>query len=389
MNSPKTMIIKRTLQDRIEKFLFKGKIIILYGARQVGKTTLVKEIIKKYPDDSLYLNCDEPDIRASLSSRTSTELKAFLGNKRIVVIDEAQQVKDISISLKLIVDNFPDVQVIATGSSSFELSDRLSEPLTGRKVEFTLYPLSLEELSSVYSQIELDRLLKTRIVNGMYPEIVLNSENTDVNLKSLAFSYSYKDVLKFQNIKNPEILERLLQALALQIGNEVSYNELSSLIGIDKNTVSNYIRILEQAFIIFRLQPFSRNLRSELKKLRKIYFYDTGIRNALINNLNPVELRQDTGAIWENFVISERIKLLRNNGIDKNFYFWRTKQKQEIDLIEEVGGQLSAFEIKWSKDRFKPSKVFIQTYPDARLFLISSNNYRESLLKIDTGTQKG
>jgi len=375
------MIIKRTLQDFIEKFLFKGKIIIIYGARQVGKTTLVKEIIKKYPDISLYLNCDEPDIRIALSNRTSTELKAFFGKKELIIIDEAQQIKDIAISLKLIADNFPNIQVIATGSSSFELANRFSEPLTGRKIEFILYPFSIEELNSIYSDIELDRLLQNRIIYGMYPDIVLNPENANINLKSLAFSYSYKDVLKFQNIKNPEILEKLLQALALQIGKEVSYNELSTLLGIDKNTVANYIRILEQAFIIFRLNPLSRNLRNELKKLRKIYFYDTGIRNALINNLNPLELRGDIGELWENFVISERIKFLKNNGIDRQLYFWRTLQRQEIDYIEEAGGKLFAFEIKWKKERFKPSKAFMDNYKDATINLISSKNYKDFLLK--------
>ena len=264
------MLIERTLQKRIERFLFKGKIIVLYGARQVGKTTLVKEIIKHHPDISLYLNCDEPDIRLRFSSKTSTELKSLFGNKKLVVIDEAQSVRDMAISLKLIADTFPDIQVIATGSSSFELASNLNEPLTGRKFEFTLYPLSIVELTAVYSDIEIERLLTRFLVYGLYPEIVTSADNTEALLKNLAYSYSFKDVFKFHGIKNPEVLEKLLRALALQVGNEVSYNELASLIGIDKNTVAHYIRILEQAFILFKLPPLSRNLRNEIKKSKKI-----------------------------------------------------------------------------------------------------------------------
>ncbi len=368
--------ITRTIQELVENSLFKGKIVIIYGARQVGKTTLVKDIIEKYSENSVYFNCDEPDIRMMLTDKTSTEIKAFLGDKKFVVLDEAQRIKNIGITLKLIADNFPDIQVIATGSSSFELSNKIAEPLTGRKYEFYLYPFSWEELDQKFSDLESQRLLESRLITGMYPEIVFGKE-VERNLKNLATSYSYKDVLEYQNIKNPEVLEKILQALALQIGNEVSYNELASLVGVDKVTVSNYIQILEKAFIIFRLKPFSRNLRNELKKLRKIYFYDNGIRNALINNLNPLSLRQDTGALWENFLISERLKRNNNNGSDRNVYFWRTTAGQEIDYLEDFEGGVDGYEFKWKRDKFKIPKVFVTAYPESQVKLINKENFRE------------
>lgn len=252
--------------------------------------------------------------------------------------------------------------------------------MTGRKNEFYLYPFSWQELKQIYSDLELNRLLEQRIIFGMYPEITLTQDDLEKKIKSIAQSYSYKDILQYQNIKNPEILEKLLQALALQLGNEVSYNELSNMIGIDKNTIANYIQILEKAFIIFRLRPFSRNLRTELKKMRKIYFYDNGIRNALINNLNPIDLRQDAGALWENFMISERIKSNNNQGINKNIYFWRTTKKQEIDYLEEFNGQLSAFEFKRQKDKFKKPKAFLEAYPQAKIALVNQKNYKDFVL---------
>ena len=371
------MTIKRSIQDTIERGLFKGKIAIIYGARQVGKTTMVKEIQKKYAENSSYFNCDEPDIRDALTNKTSTEIKAFIGRKRLVIIDEAQRVENIGLTLKLIADNFKDIQIIATGSSSFDLSNKIAEPLTGRKNEYYLYPFSLEELRGVYSVLEMHRLLERRMIYGMYPEITRDGEDSEKKLKSLAFSYAYKDVLQYQHIKNPEVLEKLLKALALQIGCEVSYNELAGLVGVSKQTVENYVQLLEKAFIIFRLGPFSRNLRNELKKLRKIYFYDTGIRNALINNFNPFDLRTDVGNLWENFMISERIKYNNSRGLDANMYFWRTTQKQEIDYVEEKGNVLSAFEFKWKKDSFKKPKIFLDAYPGSAIELVNKGSYKK------------
>ncbi|HPH78678.1 MAG TPA: ATP-binding protein [bacterium] len=366
--------IRRQIQPLIEKNMFQGKAIIIYGPRQVGKTTLVKAIQSKYQEKSVYLNCDEPDIREALIDKTSTELEHFIGDKKLVILDEAQRVKNIGVTVKLLVDNFSDMQIIATGSSSFDLSNKIVEPLTGRKYEFYLYPFSLEELQSLYSSLEIHRLLEQRIIYGSYPDIVIDSADRDNKLRELTRSYLYKDVLQYQKIRNGEILEKLLQAIALQIGNEVSYNELATAVGTDKNTIQQYIRILEQAFIIFRLQPFSRNLRNELKKLRKIYFYDTGIRNAVINNLNPLNLRNDTGALWENFMISERVKFNANHQLSKNIYFWRTHAKQEIDYLEEHRGELLAYEFKWQKKSYTTPKSFIDSY-GVKASVVNKENY--------------
>lgn len=369
------MQIEREIKPAILKTLFKGKVVILYGARQVGKTTLVRQIQRQYNEDSVYLNCDEPDVREAFTDKTSTHMRSFIGDKKLVLLDEAQQVRNIGHSLKLLCDTFPGTQIIATGSSSFELSDKISEPLTGRKIEFLLYPFSYGELVRAYSGIEASRLIERRLVYGMYPEIVLKAGPVDADLKSLARSYSYKDVLRYHNIRNHELLEKLLQALALQLGGEVSYNELARLLGVDKHTVSSYIQILEKAFIIFRLAPFNRNLRNELKKLRKIYFYDTGLRNALINNLNPLAIRQDVGGLWENFVIAERRKLLSNLGLERQCYFWRTQQKQEIDYLELEGENISAFEIKWKEEKARFPRVFSEAYPTATFSLINHKTF--------------
>lgn len=371
------MVIKRAIQDQIEKRFFKGKAIIIYGARRVGKTTLIKEIQKKYSTNSVYYNCDEPDIREMFTDVTSTELKLLLGSKRIIFLDEAQRVKNIGISLKLLVDNYPHSQIIATGSSSFDLSNEAVEPLTGRKYEFFLHTFSFEELGAIYSPLELKRTLERRILFGIYPEVVFNEVEAENIIKEISRSYLFKDVLQYQQIKNPELLEKLLQALALQIANEVSYNELANLLGIDKKTVAHYIELLEKSFVIFRLRPFSRNLRQELTKLRKIYFYDTGIRNALINNFNPFSLRQDVSNLWENFLIAERAKHNNNHCLDKRLFFWRTHQQQEIDYLEEEKGAMSGFEFKWKKEKFRAPAVFLKSYPKSKVVLVNQNNWQD------------
>jgi predicted AAA+ superfamily ATPase len=356
--------------------MFKGKIIIVYGARQVGKTTLIRDIEVRYDaQNPLYLNCDEPDIRELLTTKTSTELKETIGNHELILIDEAQRVPDIGLTLKLIADSFSDIQVIATGSSSFELSSSVVEPLTGRKFEFYLFPLSVQELSAVYSPLEIKRLIENRLIMGMYPEVVTNPNESKELIDELARSYLYKDILTYQGLRSPEALEKLVQALALQIGGEVSYNELAGIVGIDKKTVDAYIQILEKAFVVFRLNPFSRNLRNELKKLRKVYFYDTGIRNAVIRNLNPIHLRQDAGQLWENFLISERMKYNLNNRVHVNAYFWRSHQQQEIDYLEDNGGLLSGFEMKWGTKRHRIPKVFLSTYKDSTIEKIDRKNF--------------
>ncbi|MFV1994935.1 MAG: ATP-binding protein, partial [Verrucomicrobiales bacterium] len=372
--------LPRTLLPILEERLFEGRVLVLYGARQVGKTTLVRELMARFKGRSAYLNCDEPDVREALEARTSTELKHFFGDARLVVIDEAQRVRDIGLTLKLVADNMPDTQIVATGSSSFELADRTAEPLTGRKFEFHLHPLSLGELGAVESPQETRRLLDTRMVFGMYPAVAMSDRMRSAEiLRELAGSYLYKDVLAWRDIRRPEVLDKLLRALALQVGSEVSFTELSSMLGVDKVTVENYLEVLEQAFVVFRLMPFSRNLRNELKKLRKVYFWDVGIRNALINNLNPVEMRTDAGALWENFVIVERIKAMQNARRAFGAYFWRTHQKQEIDYIEERDGNLLAAQIKRQVRKARLPKAFTEAYPEAETTIVSPDSLQDFL----------
>jgi predicted AAA+ superfamily ATPase len=304
----------------------------------------------------------------------------LIGRNKLIMIDEAQRIKNVGLTLKLLVDQFPSVQTVATGSSSLDLSNEISEPLTGRKYEFQLYPLSLLELTQKYSRLEIKRLLDRRMVMGMYPEIEEKPDEDKKLLRSLASDYLFKDVLQHQDIRKPELLQKLITALALQIGNEVSYNELSTMLSVNRQTIINYIQLLEKGFVVFRLPPFSRNLRNELTKKNKIYFYDTGIRNALINNFNSLGLRQDTGALWENFILCERIKRLSNAGIAVNRYFWRTHQGSEIDLIEEREGRLSGFEFKWKPTKWRPPKLFMDTYQHSRAELIHSENYEQFAL---------
>lgn len=376
------MLFTRLIQKRVEQRLFKGKAVIIYGARRVGKTTLVRQIQEKYPHESLYLNCDEPDVRQALTNKTSTELINYLGGKKLVIIDEAQRVRDIGLALKLLVDTAPNIQIMATGSSSFDLSDKINEPLTGRAYEFQLTPLSLAEISA--NETEQRRLLESHLVFGLYPEIVGHPTEAQENLKLIYKNYLYKDALEYQGLRNPELVEKLLAALALQIGGEVSYGELANLLGADRKTIMAYIRLLELAFVVFKLPPLSRNRRNEINKSRKIYFWDTGIRNAIINNFNPLNLRNDVGALWENFILVERQK--RNNilGVAPNVYFWRTWEKQEVDYVEEADGRLSGFEFKWAKDKARGGGEFLKTYSPSSLTLVNRENFLDF---VDVTTQ--
>jgi hypothetical protein len=374
--------IDRKITKEIEDNIFKWKIIIIYWPRQVGKTTLVRALLSKYWNTDDYYNCDEPDIRLSLTNKTSTELRSFFWDKKLIVIDEAQRVENIGITLKLLIDNYPDIQIIATWSSSFDLANKINEPLTWRKYEYHLYPFSIEELNSKYSKLELTRFKDENMIFWLYPEVFFSSQNDKIkNLKILVDSYLYKDILSFWNIRKPDMIIKLLQALALQVWNQVSYTELANLIWVDKNTIENYIIILEKAFIIFRLWSFSRNLRNEIKFSKKIYFYDLWVRNALINNFNPLELRQDTWALWENFLISERIKYNSNNFLYVNSYFWRTFTQQEIDYIEESWDKLSAYEFKYSVNKKpKPLKNFIEAYLKSSFEIINWDNYLDFVM---------
>lgn len=372
------MSIRRELEQIVSNRLFKKKIILVVGPRQVGKTTLLHLISEKQQKKILFLNCDEPDIRKNLELPSSTELKALTGNAELILIDEAQRVKDIGITLKLLIDNLPEKQIIVTGSSALDLSNSINEPLTGRKFEYKLFPFTVSELIDANGLITEKRLLEHRMIYGMYPDVVNSQGNEREVLINLVSSYLYKDIFEFQDIRKPEIIEKLLQALALQLGSEVSINELSQLVGIDNSTVLRYIDLLEKSYIIFHLRSFSRNIRNELKKSRKIYFYDNGVRNALISNLNPIGLRTDVGALWENFLISERMK--RNN-YDLNYansFFWRTTQQQEIDYIEDKDGTLNCFEFKWNPTKkSKLTSTFSNNYPESIFKLINKDNYLE------------
>jgi len=373
-------MVKRFLKDIISKDLFKNKAVIIYGARQVGKTTLVNELVKGLDKPVLFLNGDDADIRELFSDFSASKFIPVIGNNKIVVLDEAQRIPDTGLVIKIINDNYKDIQLIVTGSSAFELANRIKEPMTGRKFEYFLYPFSFSEVVSYHGYLTEKRLLEHRMIFGYYPEVALNAGNEIRLLKMLASDYLYKDLLILGHIKKPVLLEKILKVLALQIGNEVSYHELAQLLDSDKGTIEKYIDLLEKAYIIFRLNGLNRNVRNEIKKGRKIYFYDNGIRNAIIGNFLPLNSRVDTGSLWENFMISERFKLLKNKIDDVRTYFWRTTQKQEIDYIEELQGKLFAYEFKWNP-RKKPilSKTFSNGYPGSVFKMISPENMHEFL----------
>lgn len=370
--------IKRSIAQEIQDRFFQKKAIIVLGPRQVGKTTMINEIIESQELPVLYLNGDEADVRELLSNTTSTRLKTAIGTHKLIFIDEAQRIENIGITLKLITDQIKDVQVIATGSSSLELRNVINEPLTGRKYEYHLYPLSFSELVNYHGWLEEKRLIEHRLIYGYYPEIVTTSGNEAELLNLLADSYLYKDILLLGEINKPALLNKILKALALQVGSEVSYNEIGQLVGSSSQTVEKYIDLLEKSFVIFQLPSYSSNVRNEIRKGKKIYFYDNGIRNSIIGNFSGLNQRTDTGALWENFLISERIKVLSMNSIRANRYFWRTTQQQEIDYIEEVSGNISAFEFTWNpKTKKRIPKTFTENYPNCPAKIITSENYNE------------
>lgn len=366
-------MIKRVLESKISKKLNSGKAIILIGPRQVGKTTLIKSILDK--KDYLFLDGDDPTVRNLLTEPNTEQLRSIIGNKQIVFIDEAQRINGIGITLKLITDQFKNVQLLVSGSSAFELNSNINEPLTGRKWEYHLYPLSWEELENHMGYVKSQQQLELRLMYGMYPDVINNPGEEIEILKHLTNSYLFKDILSFGGIRKPEVLEKLVKALALQIGHEVSYNELAKLIGVDKNTIANYIELLVKGFIIFRLPSFSKNLRNEIKTNQKIYFHDTGIRNMIIGNFNLVESRIDKGPLWENFLISERLKRNSYQMNLVNTYFWRTKQQQEVDYLEEIAAKVYGYEFKWSpKAKIKIPKSFVETYK-TNVQLITTENF--------------
>lgn len=365
----------RTLANTIKSKIGRGKAILIIGPRQVGKTTLIKSQLQEI--EHLFLDADDPTVRNLLNIPNTEQLKNLIGKNKVVFIDEAQRIPGIGLTLKIIVDQFKDIQLFVSGSSSFDLSTEINEPLTGRKWEYELLPISWEEFEDKHGYVISEQLLETRLLFGFYPDVLNNPGEEKEILRQLVNSYLYRDILAYSRIRKPEVLEKLVQSLALQIGSEVNYNELSQIVGVDKNTIGSYIDILQKGYVIFKLGSYSINLRNEIKKNKKVYFYDNGVRNMILGNFNSLDLRQDTGALWENFLIAERVKQnIYKNRLAK-LYFWRTKQQQEVDLVEEKDGQLTGFEFKWlAKKKVKLPKTFIETYK-ATEKIIDRTNFRD------------
>ena len=364
----------RTIFDALYENIGKKPILVLYGARQVGKTTLIKLIMEKF-GKPLYLQGDDPKEAILLEHKSAKELSDMVFGHDIVVIDEAQRIKDIGITLKLIADNVKDVKVIATGSSSFELANKLSEPLTGRNRKFYLYPLSIKELVLAYGASLVQKKLEDYLTFGSYPQIVNSGSREEkiILIKELVGDYLFKDLFLFGDIRNSFAFEKLVKLIALRVGSEISYTELAKEVGISRNTVYAYITLLEQAFIIFRLTPMYTNKTKEINKNHKIYFYDVGIRNAVIGNTDPIDVRPDKGAIFENFFIAEKVKERAYSGRDSSIHFWRNRQGAEIDFVEKItsGGQIWAYECKW-KDKNSAPLSFRTAYPNTRFECITT-----------------
>ncbi len=370
--------IPRYLEKIIEQWLFKEKVIILYGARQVGKTTLVKSLISRFSDTAGYYSCDLPEVRQVLESQNHLLLKDYIGDKTMVVFDEAQQVREIGKVLKLFHDSFPGIQIVATGSSSFDLANQVGEPLTGRSLTFTLYPLSFTEMKVLYNHFELMAQLPTFLTYGLYPSVALSGiEERIFFLQNLVGNYLYKDILMFENVRRSDLLVDLLRALALQVGSEVSRHELAIKLRCGVKTVERYLDLLEKSFVVFRLRPFSRNLRSEIGKKNKIFFYDLGVRNAIIERFSSLDLRDDVGGLWENFCVLERMKVNQEKEIFYNSYFWRNHAGKEVDYLEERDGLITAFEFKWGSEKYRAPGEFLREYKVPEVKVINKDNLFE------------
>jgi predicted AAA+ superfamily ATPase len=370
-------MIFRDLAANLEAKLHKGKVIVLIGPRQVGKTTLINSILKD--KEYLFLDGDDNTVTETLANANTEILKSIIGNHKYIFIDEVQRIPNIGLKLKIIVDQIKDVQVIVSGSSSLDINNVTQEPLTGRKFEFHMFPVSWKEFESSVGYMKAQQQLEIRLLYGMYPDVINNLGAEHEILKNLVSSYLYKDILALAGIRKSEVLEKILRALAMQVGSEVSYNEIAQLVGVDKNTVNNYIDLLEKSFVIFRLTSFSKNIRNEIKANKKIYFYDNGVLNMLIGNFNALEFRQDKGALWENFLVSERMKQLSYTQSIAKPYFWRTTTQQEIDYIEINADKVSAFEFKWATTKkAKLPKSFSDAYNPSFL-VVNKDNFREFL----------
>lgn len=370
---------KRTLEDLIKGKAGKNKAIILTGPRQAGKTTLIKEILASTP--YLFLDGDDPTTREILTYPNTQEISRIINSHKRIFIDEAQRIEGIGLTLKIITDQFREVQLFVSGSSSFDLSNKINEPLTGRKWEFQLYPVSWEEFEGHHGYLQAEQQLEQRLLFGFYPDVLNNPGEEQAILKNLVNSYLYRDILALSDIRKPEVLDKMVQALALQVGNEINYSELAQTVGIDKNTVIKYIELLEKGYVVFKLGSFSRNLRNEIKTSKKIYFYDNGIRNMIIGNFNPLELRSDKGALWENFLVSERKKQNEYKDGLTRMWFWRSSQQQEVDLVEEKSGKLYGFEFKWlNKGKARLPATFLNAYK-AEPTVIDRKNFRDFVIK--------
>lgn len=373
------MYIAQKQLENLRKATRPGKVAVLYGARRTGKTTLLHEFLKGEEDPYLLVSGEDIAVQGYLSSQSVEKLTAFIGQNRLLVVDEAQKVPQIGLNLKLIVDHLPGVRIIATGSSSFDLARSIGEPLTGRKTTLKLFPLAQMEIGQTEQRHQTDANLESRLIYGSYPEVVLTPDNRarEQYLKEIVASYLYKDILELDGIRHSGKISRLLQLIAFQIGKEVSYTELASSLGMSKNTAERYLDLLEKAFVLQKLSGFSRNLRSEITKNCRYYFLDNGIRNALINNFNSLQLRNDVGELWENYLVLERLKRQEYLGQSANNYFWRTYRQQELDLVEEREGRLFGYEMKWGKAKVKPPTEWLAAYPEAAFALVNQDNYLE------------
>lgn len=373
------MYIQQKQLGNLKNALAPGKVVVIYGPRRTGKTTMLQQFLRGVEEPYLLVSGEDITVQGYLASQSIEKLSAFVGANRLLVVDEAQKVPNIGVNLKLIIDHIPEMRVIATGSSSFDLARSVGEPLTGRKISLKLFPLAQLEIGQIEQRHQTDANLESRLIYGTYPEVVLTNDNRgrEQYLREIVASYLYKDILELDGIRHASKISRLLQMIALQIGKEVSYTELGTGLGLSKNTIERYLDLLEKAFVIQKLSGFSRNLRSEITKNSRYYFLDNGVRNALINNFNPLDLRNDVGELWENYLVMERLKKQEYLCLHANNYFWRTYSQKEIDFVEEREGKLFGFEMKWGAAGGKPPKEWLEAYPNATWQIINRQNYLE------------
>lgn len=376
------MHIRRKQLENLKKLLQPNKAVIIYGARRVGKTTLIQKYLSEVKEKYLILDGEDIFVQNELKINSIEHLKKVVGSNKLLVIDEAQKIENIGTSIKLIVDHIPKIKVIVSGSSSFDLANNFGEPLTGRKYSLKIFPLSQLELSQIENPIETTSKLEERLLYGSYPEVVLldTYQKKENYLREIVNSYLLKDILQYEGIRNSDKILKILQLIALQIGQTVSYTEIGTAVGMSKNTVESYLDLLEKVFVIYKQNGFSKNLRKEITKNPRYYFWDLGIRNTLINNYSPISLRNDAGFFWQNYIINERNKINEYNGNFVNQFFWRTYDKQELDLIEVKNDEIKAFEIKMNSEKLKIPAAFKNGYPDSEVFLINKKNYLDFII---------